>query len=939
MQWLKALQTRGVRVHWYPLAVGLLLAASITATLIAVHNVQADPAIPQVSASASCATLAGVDRTATNGANWGQTMLPGFGQPGGWFGVPVCANGLTAVSGDNSSVSCDRVPSNWNRTGCAPGQPTSDGYGWTFQCPELVVRFSAWAFGDNPGDWGQSGWGNAPDLWLPVNHPSDFVMYPNGSSVAPVPGDILVWGSLNSQGQPWPAGPDGEHGGHIAVVVSATNGMVVTAEQNVVWGNQDHPSDQLALTKVGTRWILSGSTAHATQLPTYRWQSTMGLSRGTYGWLHSVRNTGHFPSSSRAVTVSSKHRSTTVPQQPSGGFPSLEAATVITGNGQLADLVWSNSDFFYASSATADVPHASVRSLGSPAGTLLYGGQRPATISLADGSRLSYGVGLDGNLYVARVLPTTFGVLWSNLGHPSSALLAQSSVSAAVYAGGSGVMALGSDGNLWWRSGPPSQLGSWQSIGKPSGTRLTGSFVLAGAPGQGTPLLLALTGDGRLFERVWLEAQFAADGSVQVPATWSSWIQLSRQPSGVTFVGTLFAAAETPETQDYIGAWPDTPLDILVLDQEGRLWWLRLSTQQAGWQISQVATPAPLDSLLGLAMVNGPPTASSAKPGAQLLQVYTASTSRSYRLTLPIPAGNGTLAAAGVWTSLSPLPSDVSPEVSGAALALGQNTSVLVLAVGDEVFIGGSPDSTSILLPAALQSGGVSPATSPKTWMAVGSSTTEPAFTDMLTERALDPRWEEAGAGAQFAAGRSGVSLLPTTGNRAALLQSAASGDFALSVYVVLPASGSGRAGLVLFSDDSDWLTLLADSHNKVSLCVEAWQETLPCATLSLSRGAGGIWLQVSRQGSTLTGAASLDGVLWRPVGSWTPSSTGAMVATWNMKTTTPTPSSTGVTLTPSATGAPAGTPLPSLVFTSWGIMAEGSWSAHAAATFNDFTF
>ena len=705
-----------------------------------------------MSASASCATLAGVDRTATNGANWGQTILPGFGQPGGWFGVPVCANSLTAVSGDNSSVSCDRVPSNWNRTGCAPGQPTSDGYGWTFQCPELVVRFSAWAFGDNPGDWGRSGWGNAPDLWLPVNHPSDFVMYPNGSTAPPVPGDILVWGSLNSQGQPWPAGPDGEHGGHVAVVVSVTNGMVVTAEQNVVWGNQDHPSDQLALTKVGNRWILSGSTAHDTQLPTYRWQSTMGLSRGTYGWLHSVRNTGHFPTSSRAVTVSSKHLSPTVPQQPSGGYPSLEAATVITGNGQLADLVWSNSDFFNASSATADVPHASVRSLGAPPGTLLYGGQRPATISLADGSRLSYAVGVDGNLYVARVLPTTFGVLWSNLGHPSSAFLVDNSLSAALYAGGSGIVALGSDGNLWWRSGPANQLGSWQSIGKPSDTRLAGSFVLAGAPGQGTPLLLALTTDGRLFERVWLEAQFAADGSVQVPAAWSSWIQLSKQPSDVAFVGTLFAVAETPETQDYIGAWPDTPLDILVLDQAGHLWWLRLSTQEAGWQISQVVTPTPLTALLGVAIVDDQPAATPVKSSPQFLRLYAASASRSYQLTLPIPAGEEALAAAGIWTSLSPLPSDVMPEVGGAILALGQNTSVLVIAGGDEVLIGGSPDSTSILLPAASQAGEVSPGPSLKTWLALGSSATEPAFTDMMTERALDPRWEEDGAGAQFAA-------------------------------------------------------------------------------------------------------------------------------------------------------------------------------------------
>jgi hypothetical protein len=211
----------------------------------------------------------------------------------------------------------------------------------------------------------------------------------------------------------------------------------------------------------------------------------------------------------------------------------------------------------------------------------------------------------------------------------------------------------------------------------------------------------------------------------------------------------------------------------------------------------------------------------------------------------------------------------------------------------------------------------------------------------MLTERAIDPRWEEVGAGAQFTAGRSGVQLLPASGNRAALLQSATSGDFALSVYVVLPASGSGRTGLVLFSDDSDWLTLLADTQNRVSLCVEAWQETLPCATVSLSGGVptGGIWLQIARRGSTFTGAASLDDVLWRPVGSWTSSSTGAMVTTWNMKTSTSTPSPTGVKAgTPGGIGAPTDIPPLSLAFTSWGIMAEGSWGAGAAAAFSDFT-
>jgi hypothetical protein len=203
------------------------------------------------------------------------------------------------------------------------------------------------------------------DLWLPANHPADLVRYPNGSTQAPVRGDIVVWGSLDSQGRPWPAGPNGAHGGHTAVVAAVTDGYVVTAEQNVKWGTQDHPTDRLALTQVGNQWILSGSQTHVTQLPTYRWPSTMGDSRATYGWLHSVRNTGHFPSPSRAVSVPAPGTGTSVPQQPSGGLPSLAASTVITSNGELADLVWTTSDYF-APRTSGDVPHAAVRSLGAP---------------------------------------------------------------------------------------------------------------------------------------------------------------------------------------------------------------------------------------------------------------------------------------------------------------------------------------------------------------------------------------------------------------------------------------------------------------------------------------------------------------------------------------------------------------------------------------------
>ncbi|MGZ6392104.1 MAG: hypothetical protein ACXWQZ_22940, partial [Ktedonobacterales bacterium] len=147
------------------LSAALLLVTIISTTVV--RGAQAAP-LAGVPSGASCAVLSGIDPTFTNGRDWGRTIMRGHNAPGGWFGVDVCSNGNNSALSNGSSVSCSRAPSNWKSAGCAPGHPTSDGYGWTFQCVELVVRFSAWAYGDSPGAWGRSGWGNAPDLWSPV---------------------------------------------------------------------------------------------------------------------------------------------------------------------------------------------------------------------------------------------------------------------------------------------------------------------------------------------------------------------------------------------------------------------------------------------------------------------------------------------------------------------------------------------------------------------------------------------------------------------------------------------------------------------------------------------------------------------------------------------------------------------------------------------------
>src|SRR5262249_50664908 len=160
---------------------------------------------------------------------------------------------------------------------------------------------------------------------------------------------------------------------------------VVTAEQNVGWGGQDHPSDTLALTATPSGWILSGSATPTTTLPTYRWQRTMGVARAPYGWLHSTKNTGNFQKTGAA------------PATPPPPPPSLSAAAAVTASGALVDLSWTqlptSPDAVFIST-----PVAATRSLGAPPGANLRPGLAPATLVSADG-RTIVALGADGRLW------------------------------------------------------------------------------------------------------------------------------------------------------------------------------------------------------------------------------------------------------------------------------------------------------------------------------------------------------------------------------------------------------------------------------------------------------------------------------------------------------------------------------------------------------------
>lgn len=899
----------------------------------------------RISSSASCAQLARIDPTVTNGSSWGRTILPGHGAAGGWFGVDVCSNGFNSSSPNGSSVSCDSVSH-----GCSP---TNDGYGWTFQCPELVVRFSAWAFGDKPSKWGRSGWGNAPDLWLPVNHPSDFVMYPNGSSTPPVPGDILIWGFLDGNGNPWPAGPDGSHGGHIAVVAAVRGGMVITAEQNVKWGSQDHPTDKLALTKSGSRWILSGTSQHTTTLPTWRWLRTMGHSRGTFGWLHSVKNNGRIPNTHAATTITTAQKPTnsnTLSQQFPGGLPSLSSATVVTSSGTLADLTWSPQSFF-TPSADQGQPQAQVRSLGVPSGTIrLASGQSASTLLLSNGSRYTYVLGTDGNIYVARTSLSSLGVFWSGLGQPPGIGLTGSPV-ASLFAGGVQVVARGSDGNLWWRAGPPDRLGDWFSLGSPSASPLSDNMALAGVPGAGSPIVFVLGTDGRIYMRIWEEAITAADGS-QIPAAWSDWLTLGAQSSTSHLAGSLLVVPEIPTAHNWIGPWPDSPLNIFATDSVGALWWFRSTRLSNGWTATSVeASPAPLSAVLGGVAVPPSPGGATSSAPANTVQVYVSARSTSYMCTVTLPGASATSATKPSWLTLPDPPAGLATTMLSTAVALGPGKSVLVASAGDEVVIGGSQTMTSALLSAASAQA-LNGAHNTNPWMRVGVVPVAATFSDSFTSTHLDSRWTRSDATARASLDGKGLVLVPGAHDVAALTQTATEGDVTLTVKIARPGTlpKTGSVGLILYQDDSDWLTLMVDHTGTLRLCPMVQQVTKTCLTGKANASAP-VWLRIQRTGSVFTAFVSADGTTWQNVGQWTPAmSNSALPEQTETATPSSSPTSTPVvTATAEATALANSTPsanVPSatdpaaapLAFTSWGVLAVGDGHATGWSRVTDFT-
>ncbi|HEU4783424.1 MAG TPA: hypothetical protein VFS83_08810, partial [Ktedonobacterales bacterium] len=500
-------------------------------------------------------------------------------------------------------------------------------------------------------------------------------------------------------------------------------------------------------------------------------------------------------------------------------------------------------------------------------------------------------------------------------------------------------------------AGPPDRPGNWLSLGKPSSTTLTGSMTLAGEPGEGTPIVFAVGANGRIYMRAWLDATTAADGT-QIPASWSDWMPLGAQPAGHQISGSLMVVPELPNAHNWIGLWPDSPLNVFAADSTGALWWFRSERLSNGWTATQVeGNPAPLSSLLGAVAV---PTAttSTSTPAASTggaIQIYASSRTASYLTTIMLPGAGGKSAAGKpTWTALPDPPAGMSPFAQGAAVALGPGNSILVATAGDSVVLGGSQEMTNALLPAAAPQNSTGSHTK-NPWARVGAVPAAATFSDTFTSSHPDVRWTRSDTSVRTTFDAHGLMLIPGSQGIGALTQAASAGDTTLTLEVARPSTlpRSASVGMVLYQDDGDWLTLTVNNAGSVQFCPVVQQARQPCITGKINARSA-VWLSIQRTGSTFTALVSNDNVSWQRVGQWTPVMSGSTNAA-QTPTTTPGASATAKphatatakpTTTPTAVaGAPTTDPaVAPLAFTSWGVLAVGNGDAAGWPHLANFT-
>jgi hypothetical protein len=659
----------------------------------------------------------------------------------------------------------------------------------------------------------------------------------------------------------------------------------------------------------------------------------MGLSRGTYGWLHSMRNTGVFPSHFSRGALAAISAGQQISQQAPGGLPSLAPAVAVT-SGTLEDVVWSTGDVFNATQA-GGTPQARSRSLGAPPGASLTASQTPAVVVLPDGTRSIYTVGTDGHLYQAVTSAQTPGVSWSDLAAPYGETLIASPRASAV-AEGIVVVVKGADGSLWWRAVEGGGFRPWLPLDTPP-TMTVSSFAIAGAPGSGAPVVFALGSNGSLFERMWHDATPNGEGDPVMPAGWSPWLQVSGTPSGVRFTGQLVIASEGVTNSDQSATVGSAALDVILLDDAGTVRVLRSTSLDAGWTL-QTLQPASrrLDHVLGAVAVSSSVTGTGGAT-ATALHVYAASVAAVYETAIPTMPASGKPAgtpATSIWTTFPALPATDTTMIASLAVPLGQDASAVLLTTTGGLLMGATNDIADLLLPLTPAPDAPATVPTPARWMPLGTVAVSTAFNDALRGPSLDPRWQLAGTSSTAVVGSDGARLMPGADGVAVLLQLAAQDATSVTAHVTLPQGGGDatQAGLLLYLDGSDWATITVNGYGAATLCRLAAPSAVACQTVQIGRGSvrRGVTLRFAFTSAVVLAQVIPDGGAATLVGGWTmPLAAGTRAAT------TPAPATPATPATPAPATLPAGQ---LLAYTQWGMIVSGPVAVPASAPrFSDF--
>jgi hypothetical protein len=326
------------------------------------------PAAPTVTHGMLAAETAGT-------GNYGEPLIGGCT----WATWVTNCQNLTAY-GNGSS---------FNDVGC--GTPFGCEFGPEFQCTQLALRYTYYAWGE-PATWGGAAytmWGAGPTLPIPLQQ------FPNGAGVAPMQGDLMIFGP-GWLGSYW----DGS--GHVAIVRDVGPGYVDVVEQNATSSGTD-------------RFPLNGSFVTANGYTPI------------IGWL---RETEQAPTELSASTVAGTPQS--VSDQPGD-----------------IDVIWRGSD-----AKLHDIPYrheawqTQSASEISPADVA----SDPAVVSPTAGQVDAFWEDTSGDLWQAQSQTEYFGAeTWLAPQELQVGTLAAGSAPAAVSqaAGEMAVVWKGTDGELW----------------------------------------------------------------------------------------------------------------------------------------------------------------------------------------------------------------------------------------------------------------------------------------------------------------------------------------------------------------------------------------------------------------------------------------------------------------------------------------------------------